>query len=48
MALLRSLGSRHICRELSGLQGYISEGTHSVGQETGMMTPLVTMSSSIF
>ena len=26
----------------------MSEDTHSVGQETSMMTPLVTMSSSVF
>ena len=48
MALLRSLGLRHICREPSGLWGYASKDIHSVTQETGMMTPLETMSSSVF
>ena len=38
MALFRSLGSRHIWREPSGLQWYVREDTQSVGQETGAMT----------
>ena len=48
MALFRSLGLRHICREPSVLWVYVSKDTQSIGQETGAMTPLVTMSSSVF
>ena len=44
MALLRSFGSRHMQREPSDLQGYVRDNTHLVGQETGAITPLVTMS----
>ena len=39
MALLRSLGFRHMQREPSGLWRYVSEDTQAVGFETGAITP---------
>ena len=47
MALLWSLGSRHIWSVPSGLWGYVSKDTHSVGWEIGAMTPFSTMSSKV-
>ena len=38
MTILRFFGLRHICREPSGLHGYVREDTHLVGQDTGAIT----------
>ena len=43
MVLLKSLGWRHIQSVPSGLQGYIREDIYSVGQETGVIIPLLTI-----
>ena len=42
--LVKVLWSREIWREPSNLRGYVRDDTHSVGSETGAMTPWVTMS----
>ena len=45
--LIKALWSRHIWSIPSGLWGYVSEDTHSVGWETGALTPFSTMSSKV-
>ena len=37
----------YTCREPSGLWGLVRNDTHSFGWETGVMTPLLTMSSRV-
>ena len=44
MALLRSLGSKHMRSDPLGLRGYVSEETHSVGSVTDVMMPNSTIS----
>ena len=48
MALLKSLGSKHMWRDPSGSQEYVKEDTHSVGSETGVIIPWSTISCRSF
>ena len=44
IALLRSQGSKHMHSDPLGLQGYVSEETHSVGSVTDVIMPKSTIS----
>ena len=48
MALLRSLGLRHMQREPSGFWGNVKEDTHSIGSVTGVIMPWSTISCRSF
>ena len=48
IVLLRSLGSKQIWREPSGLQGYVRDDTHSIGSVNGVIVPWSTVSCRSF